>query len=53
MTIPPLLMGHPLANKENASYALLTMSRIRKFEEAVEDLAPALQPANPAAVRSI
>ncbi len=38
MTIPPLLMGHPLANKENASYALLTMSRIRKFEEAVEDL---------------
>jgi TPP-dependent pyruvate/acetoin dehydrogenase alpha subunit len=33
-----LLTGHPLGSKANAQYALLTMSRIRKFEEAVEDL---------------
>ena len=33
-----LLMGHPLASKENASHALLFMWKIRKFEEAVEDL---------------
>lgn len=38
MTTIPLLIGHPLQSPENARYALLTMSRIRKFEEAVEDL---------------
>ena len=38
MITPALLLGHPLASQENARYALLTMSRIRKFEEAVEDL---------------
>jgi TPP-dependent pyruvate/acetoin dehydrogenase alpha subunit len=31
-------MGHPLASTENARHALLYMCRIRKFEEAVEDL---------------
>ena len=38
MTTIPLLTGHPLQSPESARYALLTMSRIRKFEEAVEDL---------------
>lgn len=38
MTTIPLLTGHPLQSPESAKYALLTMSRIRKFEEAVEDL---------------
>lgn len=38
MTISPLLMGHPLASVEHARHALLYMCRIRKFEEAVEDL---------------
>ena len=38
MTTIPLLTGHPLQSAESAKYALLTMSRIRKFEEAVEDL---------------
>jgi TPP-dependent pyruvate/acetoin dehydrogenase alpha subunit len=38
MTTSTLTTGHPLASNENARYALLTMSRIRKFEEAVEDL---------------
>ena len=33
-----LLIGHPLASKELASHALLYMWKIRKFEEAVEDL---------------
>ena len=33
-----LLMGHPLASKEHATHALLYMWKIRKFEEAVEDL---------------
>lgn len=33
-----LLTGHPLESSVNARYALLTMSRIRKLEEAVEDL---------------
>ena len=38
MTTLELVTGHPLESKANARYALLTMSRIRKFEEAVEDL---------------
>ena len=38
MSANPLLMGHPLASTENARHALLYMCRIRKFEEAVEDL---------------
>lgn len=38
MTTVELLTGHPLESSENARYALLTMSRIRKLEEAVEDL---------------
>lgn len=38
MTTISLLSGHPLESQENARYALLTMSRIRKLEEAVEDL---------------
>lgn len=38
MTVLELVTGHPLESNANASYALLTMSRIRKFEEAVEDL---------------
>lgn len=38
MTTAELLKGHPLESKVNARYALLTMSRIRKLEEAVEDL---------------
>lgn len=33
-----LITGHPLESPANAKYALLTMSRIRKLEEAVEDL---------------
>ena len=33
-----LLTGHPLATKEHATHALLYMWKIRKFEEAVEDL---------------
>ena len=31
-------MGHPLSSTEHARHALLYMWRIRKFEEAVEDL---------------
>ncbi len=38
MTTAVLKTGDPLASQENARYALLTMSRIRKLEEAVEDL---------------
>lgn len=38
MTTLELLTGHPLGSSANARYALLTMSRIRKLEEAVEDL---------------
>ena len=38
MTANPLLMGHPLSSPEHAKHALLYMYRIRKFEEAVEDL---------------
>lgn len=38
MTTVELLTGHPLESSVNARYALLTMSRIRKLEEAVEDL---------------
>lgn len=38
MATSALATGHPLGSKANAEYALLTMSRIRKFEEAVEDL---------------
>ncbi|MBI3429175.1 MAG: thiamine pyrophosphate-dependent dehydrogenase E1 component subunit alpha [Actinobacteria bacterium] len=38
MTTAELVTGHPLESPENARYALLTMSRIRKLEEAVEDL---------------
>lgn len=38
MTTRSLLTGNPLESQENARYALLTMSRIRKLEEAVEDL---------------
>ncbi len=38
MMTSALITGHPLGSKANARYALLTMSRIRKFEEAVEDL---------------
>ena len=38
MTTVELLTGHPLESRANAHYALLTMSRIRKLEEAVEDL---------------
>lgn len=38
MTTLELLTGHPLGSSVNARYALLTMSRIRKLEEAVEDL---------------
>jgi TPP-dependent pyruvate/acetoin dehydrogenase alpha subunit len=38
MTTISLITGNPVASRENARYALLTMSRIRKLEEAVEDL---------------
>ena len=38
MTTIQLLKGHPLSSKEHASHALLYMWKIRKFEEAVEDL---------------
>lgn len=38
MTTSPLLIGHPLSSKDLARHALLYMCRIRKFEEAVEDL---------------
>ena len=38
MTTFSLLTGNPLESREHARYALLTMSRIRKLEEAVEDL---------------
>jgi len=38
MSVKPLLMGHPLSSPEHARHALLYMWRIRKFEEAVEDL---------------
>ncbi|MBC7463134.1 MAG: thiamine pyrophosphate-dependent dehydrogenase E1 component subunit alpha [Actinobacteria bacterium] len=38
MTTIPLLTGNPLESNVHARYALLTMSRIRKLEEAVEDL---------------
>ena len=38
MTTLELVTGHPLESAANAKYALLTMSRIRKLEEAVEDL---------------
>ena len=38
MSVNPLLMGHPLSSPEHARHALLYMWRIRKFEEAVEDL---------------
>lgn len=38
MATAELLTGHPLESSANARYALLTMSRIRKLEEAVEDL---------------
>jgi len=38
MTAAALKIGDPLASHENARYALLTMSRIRRLEEAVEDL---------------
>lgn len=38
MTARSLVTGNPLESRENAGYALLTMSRIRKLEEAVEDL---------------
>ena len=33
-----LLIGHPLSSKEHAKHALLYMWKIRKFEDAVEDL---------------
>ena len=33
-----LLIGHPLSSKEHAKHALLFMWKIRKFEDAVEDL---------------
>jgi len=33
-----LIAGHPLSSSTHASQALLVMNRIRKFEEAVEDL---------------
>ena len=38
MSVKPLLKGHPLSSFEHASHSLLCMWRIRKFEEAVEDL---------------
>ena len=38
MTKSSLLTGNPLESQLHARYALLTMSRIRKLEEAVEDL---------------
>ena len=38
MTPRDLLIGHPLSSKEHAKHALLYMWKIRKFEEAVEDL---------------
>ena len=38
MTVELLLMGHPLSSPDHARHALLYMYRIRKFEEAVEDL---------------
>lgn len=38
MTALALPQGHPLSSKELARHALLYMWRIRKFEEAVEDL---------------
>ncbi len=34
----PLITGHPLSSRAAAGHALLYMWRIRKFEEAVEDL---------------
>lgn len=38
MSVNPLLIGHPLSSPEHANHALTYMWRIRKFEEAVEDL---------------
>lgn len=38
MTKLELMTGHPLSSPEHAKYAFLYMNRIRKFEEAVEDL---------------
>ena len=38
MTTLELMTGHPLSSPEHAKYAYLYMNRIRKFEEAVEDL---------------
>ncbi|MEY3649937.1 MAG: hypothetical protein RL370_640 [Actinomycetota bacterium] len=38
MSAHPLIMGHPTSSPEHARHALLYMWRIRKFEEAVEDL---------------
>jgi TPP-dependent pyruvate/acetoin dehydrogenase alpha subunit len=38
MTAESLLMGHPLSSAGHAKQTLLYMYRIRKFEEAVEDL---------------
>ena len=38
MTAESLLMGHPLSSADHAKQTLLYMYRIRKFEEAVEDL---------------
>ena len=38
MSTKELLIGHPLSSKEHAKHALLYMWKIRKFEEAVEDL---------------
>ena len=38
MAVKELLVGHPLKSKAYATHALLYMWKIRKFEEAVEDL---------------
>ncbi|MFM8446292.1 MAG: thiamine pyrophosphate-dependent dehydrogenase E1 component subunit alpha [Actinomycetota bacterium] len=38
MSVKQLPVGHPLSSPELARHALLFMWRIRKFEEAVEDL---------------
>ncbi|GDX21949.1 acetoin:2,6-dichlorophenolindophenol oxidoreductase subunit alpha [Actinomycetes bacterium] len=38
MSAPSLIMGHPMSSPAHARHALLYMWRIRKFEEAVEDL---------------
>ena len=40
-------MGHPLSSPEHARHALLYMWRIRKFEEAVEDLVETLMGRKP------